>query len=125
MPLLLIVAPITVSLTKPKFLSTGFAEIAKRVNQSAIAHLPQLRKRLVRLRIGIGDFLEYSVGAVDNRRRRPDAHSAELRIKPHQSDDVCVAVLERMDVGSKLRPRKTKRAAPARRINKKQANYFL
>jgi hypothetical protein len=30
-----------------------------------------------------------------------------------------------INVGSKLRPRKTKRAAPARRINKKQANYFL
>jgi hypothetical protein len=28
-------------------------------------------------------------------------------------------------VGSELRARKTKRAAPARRINQKQANYFL
>ena len=63
-----------------KFLTTGVAEIAKRVNQSAIRHLPQLRKRLVRFQIGIDDLLEHPVGAVDACCRRQDAHSARIAL---------------------------------------------
>ena len=58
------------------------------------------------------------------------SHDAEGTINP--SEKTCsgaeilgAAPRPTIKVGSELRARKTKRAAPARRINQKQANYFL
>ena len=58
------------------------------------------------------------------------SHDAERTINPSEKTCSAAEILgscapPTINVGSKLRPRKTKRAAPARRINKKQANYFL
>ena len=49
------------------FCAAGLAEIAKRVNQPTIRHLPQFWEALVRLEIRIDDLPDDSVGAVETR----------------------------------------------------------
>jgi hypothetical protein len=80
------------------FCTAGFAEIAKRVDQPAIRHLPQLWDSLVRLQIRIDNLFSDLVGAVDDPCRGQHAHSAYLRVKPHQAGNVWFVVLQRMDV---------------------------
>src|SRR5260370_1193281 len=48
------------------FCAAGLAEIAKRVDQPAIRHLPQLWESLVRLQISIDYLFHDLVGAVDD-----------------------------------------------------------
>jgi hypothetical protein len=49
------------------FCAAGLAEIPKRIDQSAIRHLPQLWESLVRLQICADNVFNDLVGVVDDR----------------------------------------------------------
>src|SRR5262249_49150247 len=101
-PLLLVPpCPIRSDLLNAKrleFCAADHTEFAKEIDRPAIDHLPQLKESFVRRQIAIDDLSSDFFGAFENLCRRQDAHSAYLCVKPDQGGNVCLIVLERMDI---------------------------
>jgi hypothetical protein len=79
--------------------TAGVTEFAEEVDRPAPCHVAQLHESLVRLKMGIQNFLGDLLGTVHDRLGGQHPHPAELRIKTDQGRDIGIRrmVLERID----------------------------
>ena len=61
-----------------RFCAAGLTEIAKRINEAGIGHLPRFQESFVRLQICIGDFFNHFLGAGDDSSRGQNAYSQSV-----------------------------------------------
>jgi hypothetical protein len=88
-------APVSELLSSERleFYAANLTEFAKRVDRSAVHHLPQLEEALVRLQIRIENLSSGLFRVFDDLWRGKDAHPANFCVKPDQGGNVCFIVL--------------------------------